>query len=205
MAKYNEILVGRFNRGLQKLFGMKGGVPAPQLSSEFQPNVQFPLGVEFRYLESWERFQIAMNRAALAANAGSIQARNPVGSNMIAVFEKMLVTNVAGATDFPTLTLLAKTTDLATVVSPVNIRLDPRGRTNPTLILSSASPGPAPVQNILQISLPVATNLDVILIEDQQIPLLPGDAIVYSSGIVNQRIDVTWQWRERFLEEGERT
>jgi len=36
MGQYNEILVGRYNRLFQKLFGMKGGAPAPQLPGMFK-------------------------------------------------------------------------------------------------------------------------------------------------------------------------
>src|SRR5260370_38399849 len=88
MARYNEILVGRYNRMLQKLFGMKGGVVAPQLASEI--SAAFPLfsGVENRYLESWNRFTSVVNQVALAGTPAQCQLRNTT-SNVIAVIDKL--------------------------------------------------------------------------------------------------------------------
>jgi len=204
VALYNEIQIGRVNRFLQKYFGIKGGPPSPQLQADV--GVAFPLfnGVENRYLEGWQRFAVNHSQVAVAANAGTVQFRNPVGSNMIAVFEKLMGTNTGGATDFPAISLLSSNADLATVFTPSNIRLDNRHNINPTMILSRASPGPAVVQTILLATLAVNANYDFIVQDDQEIPLLPGDVLRYNSGIVNQRIDCSAIWRERFLEEGER-
>ncbi len=204
MARYNEIQVGRYNRYLQKLLSMKGEVPAPQLASEIGTHIVLFHGVENRYLEGWDRFAVEMDQAAVAANAGTIQLRNPAGSNVMAVIEKFTGVNVAGATDFPAVSLLAGTADLATVFAPSNIRLDPRGRSNPTCVLSRTSPGPVVVQTILLCALPVNSNFDFVLTEHGEIPLLPGDLIRYNSGIVNQRLICNFIWRERFLEDSER-
>src|SRR5260370_18480671 len=104
MARYNEILVGRYNRMLQKLFGMKGGVVAPQLASEI--SAAFPLfsGVENRYLESWNRFTSVVNQVALAGTPAQWQLRNTT-SNVIAVIEKLTISS-------STAQLVAVTTDL---------------------------------------------------------------------------------------------
>src|SRR6266851_4747570 len=66
MARFNEILVGRYNRSLQKLLSMKGQAVMPQLASELQPTFSFFSGAENRYLESWERFGNRQPPAALA-------------------------------------------------------------------------------------------------------------------------------------------
>src|SRR6266852_4829039 len=89
VAKYNEILVGRYNRYLQKLLGMKGQAHAPQLSSEISVNLQLFNGVETRYLEGWNRFSTSMNVAAVAALLSGAQLRNPAASNVILVIEKL--------------------------------------------------------------------------------------------------------------------
>src|SRR5260370_32873282 len=92
MARYHESLVGRYNRMLQKLFGMKGGVVAPQLASEI--SAAFPLfsGVENRYLESWNRFTSVVNQVALAGTPAQWQLRNTT-SNVIAVIEKLTISS----------------------------------------------------------------------------------------------------------------
>src|SRR5258708_33101896 len=89
MAKFNEILSGRFNRALQKLLSMKGGPPAGQLATEIGVQFPLPLGVEFRYLEQWERFGVVPLAAGVAAANIAIRLRNPPRSNMIAVWEKI--------------------------------------------------------------------------------------------------------------------
>src|SRR5438034_3476406 len=88
MARFNEILVGRYNRFVQKLLSMKGDAPVPQLASEFQPIIPTFSGVENRYLEGWDRFSITLSQTAVAAQTNGLQFRNPAGSNVIAVFEK---------------------------------------------------------------------------------------------------------------------
>jgi len=40
--------------------------------------------------------------------------------------------------------------------------------------------------------------------EDQQIPLAPGDALIFQ-GIAGVVVFLTFWWRERFLEDSERT
>src|SRR5229473_5047766 len=98
MAVYNEILAGRFNRALQKLFGIKGPPAVPQLGGEIVPSVSMFYGVENRYLEAWERFGFQIVQAAVVGQAGSFRLRNPVNSGTIAVLEKITVwSGAAGA------------------------------------------------------------------------------------------------------------
>src|SRR5260370_10296088 len=89
MAKFNEILSGRFNRALQKMLSMKGGPPSAQLATEIGTQFQFPLGVEFRNLESWFRYGAAPGLPAVAAANAVFRFRNPAGSNVVAVVEKL--------------------------------------------------------------------------------------------------------------------
>jgi hypothetical protein len=85
MARFNEILVGRYNRLLQKLYSMKGPVPAPQLASEISTTFNLFNGPENRYLESWALFQRAIIFAAVAAQVNAVRLRNPAGSNVVGV------------------------------------------------------------------------------------------------------------------------
>src|SRR5216684_1967801 len=87
MARFNEINVGRYNRALQKLLGMKGEASVPILASEIAPSFVLPYGVENRYLEQWNRFGLGMNVTATAGNQSAFRLRNPAGSNVIAVVE----------------------------------------------------------------------------------------------------------------------
>src|SRR5258708_10109219 len=113
MAKFNEILVGRVNRGLQKLFGIKGGPPVPTLASEVMPVHPLFSGRENRYLEGWNTFALTRGQVAVAGITPVVRLRNPVGSNIIAIFERLLVLNF-NTTSAPILRSGTTNTDLPT-------------------------------------------------------------------------------------------
>src|SRR5258708_40293223 len=121
MALFNEILVGRYNRFLQKLLAMKGGPPAPQLATEIGTNIQLFHGVENRYLEGWQRFggQFSVPAAGVG-NVGGFRFRNPAGNNVITAVEWLLCRSVAaGLTGlFHILIGPHISAGLATIVSP---------------------------------------------------------------------------------------
>ncbi len=206
MARYNEILVGRFNRGLQKLFGMKGEVPTPQLSSEV--SVAFPLfsGAEFRYLEGWERFGLSVAVGPTAAQFATLRLRNPTASNVIAVIESLqFVTSLA---DQVNVSRQSIGTDLTTVQVLGNQRVDSRQRPTPTLVSSVqtqvASTDLTSLQGLLA-SNTANTIVQFVGTDIQEIPILPGDAVQVTAQVANSKIALGWLWRERFLEESERT
>src|SRR5260370_7764711 len=78
MARYNEILTGRYNRLLQKLLQMKGGPPAPQLASEISPQLSIPdLGVESRFHLGWNSFAFPINTPPGASTPPPPHFRKP--------------------------------------------------------------------------------------------------------------------------------
>jgi hypothetical protein len=203
MAIFNEILVGRFNRGLQKLFGIKGSPPVRQLAGEISAAHPLFSGAENRYLEGWSRYAVAFTRgAAGAANTNKNRIRNPVGSNVIAVVEKIFFSN--GNIDNPFVNYEAvQTADFA--ATPTRAGLDSRHNPLPNCIVSfeSNAVGLTGIA-IWQAQLPASYQADVILTEDQQLPLLPGAALSFSQTVVNLPFQVFVWWRERPLEESER-
>ncbi len=202
MAKFNEILVGRLNRGLQKLLSMKGGPPAPQLSSEIQTTLGLELGVEFRYLEGWNRYGVAANVAAVIAQNTAFRVRNPTGSNVIGVVEYIGVTNPGGA-DTYVLTLGTQSADLGTIQSA--IRLDARQGTTAGVLVASAGNNVAIAQQFDRFSLAQNVLFQHIVNRNQQIAILPGDAFQVMDTSTNQALNFGCRWRERFLEDSERT
>src|SRR5258708_34332947 len=90
MARFNEILVGRFNRFLQKWLSMKGGPPSPQLATEIQPNFNFFSGAENRALENWFLYGTFSSQAAVALQNSFFQLRNPSKSGAPAVIEAIV-------------------------------------------------------------------------------------------------------------------
>jgi hypothetical protein len=203
MARFNEIMVGRYNRFLQKLLVLKGGPPSPQLSSEVGVGFVLFNGAENRYLEGWDRFGMRGAVAAGAANSSVIRLRNPANSNVIATIEKVTVGSSVTALDL-IIQVGAIANDAATVIVNAGQRLDPRGRANPTLVVSQQAVTPANVGFIAEIFTATNVTYDVIVDEDQEVNVLPGDAFQVVSNVVNIGFSASFFWRERFLEESER-
>lgn len=209
MARYNEILVGRFNRALQKAFAMKGEPPAPQLASEITPAISMFWGVEQRYLEGWERFGNGVVQGAVAAQTFGFRFRNPAGSGVITVLELLAASNQSGGDTLQLVNSIVPQTDLATLDSPA--QLDSRSRPNPSLICSHGTAASVALATPRAISLrqtSVALGMaDFILFDDQEITILPGMTyqLQDTSGNVNQAAVCTYTFRERFLEDSERS
>jgi hypothetical protein len=205
MAKYNEILVGRFNNALKKAFGMKGPAPSPQLASEVAATVSLFYGKEHRFLEEWHIFGFNQNVVLVAAKVALLQIRNPASSNVVCVFEKIKFNGNGSAADGFVYSQGAKTADLTTLLPGTNIRFDPRHPPNSSMVISSDNLAvPVDLQVRDAFNLPVNTNLDVIATDIQEVVLLPGDAALFRNTTLAQNLSITLWWRERFLEESER-
>ena len=211
MAQFNEILVGRFNRGLQKLLQVKGQAPAPQLAAEITPSIQLEdfTAAEHRFVHGISRYGHRNQASAVAAQLTSWRLRNPVGSNVIVVLEKLML--FPGAGDQPRVSVGSATVDLANLDGVTNSNLDARDRPQATLIVSNVTAAaPAGLTNAhVILSTPqlttVATVYDLIVTPNQEIPILPGGAIQLDNQIANLIFGVSFIWRERYLEESERS
>lgn len=215
MAIYNEILSARFSRMLQKLFSMKGPQAAKQLAGEVAPTINLFSGVENRYLEGWHRYGFTQSFSPSAANFNLLRLRVPgttfpsqTQGNVVVVIEKVFVSNNSAGSDSYGLSHGAVGVDLANILALPISRFDPRqGATiAPAAILSQnqQNAGAGLGQNIQLFSLATNANLDVVLFEDQEIPVLPGDGIHIQNGTVNVSSQISLWWRERVLEESER-
>lgn len=211
MARFNEILVGRYNRFLQKALSLKGGPPSPQLSTDIQAAIAIEQGLENRYLQSWDRFGHNGVQAAVAAIQSAIRYRNPAGSNIVAVFEKITLISNAGTINQVGAQLGPIAVDYATSAAATLARLDARGRPNTGLQISRTGAaaevdvGFSFATAFLGAAAGALPMYDVILTDDQEIPLLPGDALQIVCSTVNIGIQSAVLWRERTLEESERT
>jgi len=205
MAVYNELMVGRYVRLLQKIFSMKGRQPAPlTVAGEIMPVLPIFYGRESRYLEQWESFIANTALVGAAAVTTSIRYRNPVGSNVVIVFEKLqFIENVADTG--LVINMGALSTDLTTLFALTSNRMDGRGRPQPTMIASGQTAAPGnPGGRAVNISMPIVnTPADLIIADIQEICLLPGDCIQFNTGALNTTLNVNAMWRERILEESE--
>lgn len=205
MARFNEILTGRHNRFMQKLFQLKGGPPAPQLSSDLQMVHPIFHGAENRYLESWHRFGFSQVVTAVAAINSTTRLRNPLTSNVVAVLERVSVGEAAQA-DRLNLGMTVTNADLVVIATSAANRLDLRQQSQgPTLVVSNSdATHPGSLINSL-LGLAIANTMyEFVFDDDGEIPLLPGQAVDLWSATVNIALTVSVVWRERALEEAER-
>lgn len=214
MSLPNEILVGRYNRLAQKFLSMKGAISMGVLDPQLTFVIGCFYGAENRYLEGWDLF--GFSKALSAPGAGNqlfATLRNPVGSNVVAVVTRAAMYNPA-AVDTGRLMIAnsntASTTDQPTVNSVPNF--DKRGRPSSTIV-SSDNSGAAPTalagySNLVQQS-PLQTTSGIgsneLMRAGDEIPLLPGSSLTLQNSTLNSSINMCFWWRERFLEESERT
>jgi hypothetical protein len=210
MAIFNEILHGRFNRALQRGFGIKGSPPVRQLGGEIMPIIAISSGRETLALESWSRYMAAATTPANAANTDAFRLRVPRTSNVIAVVEKLMVsTSVAGEVDIAVIEGAVQAADLGTIIAPSPLDQ----RQNP-LAVTVAS-----ITNVTTSALgvngrfftEVNKSVDLVTYENQEIPLVPtgsaiGDALIQvTTTVANLAMTVWVIWRERYLEDMERS
>ncbi len=176
-----------------------------ELSTTLQTVIAILNGVENRYLEGWDRFAVYTGITGVGGQANGGELRNPVGSNVLAVIEKAAVTMTNS--DYPQLAYGLTNVDRANILGTTFARVDPRGRPAPTLIFSNGNAAGSGLVVKSQLAFTAATggSGEFILFVDQEIPLLPGDAIMISGTALGLNINVSYLWRERFLEDSERT
>src|SRR5882762_127110 len=200
MGIFNEILVGRFNRSLQKAFGIKGSPPVRQLGGEITPAVQIASGIENRYLEAWNRWLMGSGIGPVAAINSTLRLRNPLGSNIIAVIEK--ATFSESVNDLLRIGFVVTNADLGVFAVNAANRVDPRQQSvGPNLIISTTAALQGSLISSYIVALTANVAYELIQDSDHQIPLLPGSAIDFWANTVNTQLNASVLWRERYLEE----
>lgn len=209
MALFNEILVGRFARFAQKHFSMKGRAPTPTLSADVQMGMDFNTGAENRYLEGWDLFAGGASQAAIAAQFTLFSFRNPKASGVVAVITSAIFIDGAAATAVaPGVMKLSRgaTTDQNTVLTPQ--AFDARGRLQASCNLTNNSAAPAgtggTVTNVTFAAY-AANGAYQYVPPGLEVPVLPGDAVLFQTAAINTASTFSMWWRERLLEESERT
>ena len=208
MARYNEILAGRYNRKLQKLFSMKGPASLVSMSDELISVWPFFNGAENRYLESWNRFALQMsNVAGGAGNVGTYRWRNPSASGVIAVIEGIWVEGGTGLlADRFGVFLRAESTDLGTVNSGLVDALDARqNQISSLVIIQQNNAAFANFGNLkFTAAIPAAGTYQFIVNQDQEMNILPGWGVTVEDFVANQTNAVSMMWRERAMEDSEK-
>lgn len=202
---FNEIQIGRFARALQKHFGQKGAPPTMSVGPDLVPTFPLIPGAELDYLLSWNRFGFSATLAAVAAQFGFGQLRNPAGSNVVGEIVK-----IAGAVNVATtgISLVMGVSALAQGTAASVVRMDARlGALQPSIAATTGT-AVSPLAGLNAIELfrrSTADTFEIIMVPPCTIPLLPGDAVILAGGGANNVFDVTFWWRERVLEESEKS
>lgn len=208
MARYNEILTGRFNRAAQKLFSMKGPASVVSLSDELMPVHQYFSGAENRYGEGHALFMTQNNVSAVAANNSLARFRNPAGTKVAAVFSLIALGNENAATTVMQVSIGAQSTDLAGgVVSLANTRVDNRVGPSPSLVFSIQNSAPlTTLAGPCSLRIPMAASFtyqNLLWTAGHELCILPGDCLQLQNQTVNQSLTFNVIWRERVLEDSE--
>jgi hypothetical protein len=205
MARFNEVLAGRYNRFLQKLFVLKGGPPSPQLASEISTAIVFFNGVENRYLEGWNIFGFGQTLNGAVGNPAMIQLRNPSASNVVAVVESLVLSTTAADSISISLGTFASNLGAVLNTSIIDIRGGQIAVTgsNLTLSQSNSTAGGGLGRNFFFLT-QAAVPFQVIQNENQEIPILPGATWRVETIAASNALTYGIRWRERLLEESER-
>jgi hypothetical protein len=152
-------------------------------------------GVENRFGFTWKRYSFSSGNNTVA------MLRN-LTNNLVAVVEKFLIV-MAGAGG-PTIYFGPGQSIAAANIASNVTRLDGRIGNSPSGL--EASFGAGLVVNPTMLSIATLTGLgtnplDFVNTVDQEITLTPGDSIIFTSGPAS----VTFHWRERLLEESEKS
>lgn len=159
MALENEILVGRFNRLLQRLFSMKGPVPSPQLGGDINAGIELEVDrPEWGFLSGEMRFAGWFSQAAVAAQVSEVGLQLNLKSGVIVVVEQIIIDNSsAGALEFE-----VKTGTGAPLTGLVSMAAtDQRFGTKKTAVQigSSTEAVATPANRVVRVSIPANSSL----------------------------------------------
>lgn len=202
-----RIETGRFGEQLRRLLNLKSNEGPSDIAPEM--NAVFVLESDrsewaIHKLERWVRANIV--RSAAAGFVGKAQIRNPSGSNVLAVIERLRFAP-AGAAMTMIVRLVLKSTDYTTVSGP-SAALDTRwyqggavAALSPLIRSSQASDAaPDTGSEIFRGTVPTAG----IVLEAPVALLSPGYALEVQGETANTAFDVNWLMRERPLTPAER-
>lgn len=204
MAIYNEILSARFPKLAQKLFSMKGEQAVKQLTGELTLVQNLPFGVEHRFLMTESRFGAFAGATGAAGQFVAFRLRNPSNSGLVAIVEKLQVSSGTAQSIAIDLSSVNALGDFGTVLP--SQRLDARLGAAPQSSLTNTQTATKPIAlgaTIAQISAQANVGFDLILTDDQELAILPGDAFGVGNTVAASQMQWSVWWRERPLEESE--
>ena len=209
MAGYNEIEEPRYQRALQKIFGVKGISPVKSLAGEVIPVFHLFRGREFRGLEGWAQFGATATTAAVAAQNAVVRITNPKNSAIIAVIEHLTAWS-GGLNSFLVEFANSAQPQLANAITNAAFdnRFKPPGTgTNGAAMTMSwdNNVGAAFFTAFENIVVPVnVQGPELVNYDEQEIVMLPDSSLQLRATTLNVTMNVSVRWRERVFAESER-
>lgn len=168
-----------------------------------QPVIPYLEGNEDRYLQGWNRYFFSLGITGGAGQSAQSQLRNPVGSGIIAVLERLGIRTNTASTSAITVGYQsgpAAIADLTTIGSAG--RIDGRIQPGSTMIPSTTTNGAVFVPAIFQLTV-TGTESQLIVTPNQEVVFTPGSAISIFDNVVAETLTVSYMWRERVMEQSE--
>jgi len=199
----SEIQGGRWDTLLRRLFPVKGPVIAPAISPEIAPcAIVQPYLPELEYLSG---VRLGCGQSADAAVSGEfshVVFENPVGSNVIAVLQDIVVQTAGGALRMAI--NVAPATGLTLTAKVRDFRWPP-GTTAPSTdecVCGVANyTDPIPLGTAMLLWATVATGSERILCRPLVLP--PGTCVAVRPTVVNTESRADYYWYERPIEPSE--
>jgi len=206
MALFNEILVGRYNRLLQKLLSMKGDPPSPQLAGDLTAGITLESDrIEYGFLSGEMKCVGTIGRAADAANFGVCGLFNGTASGALVVVEGLVITNQNAAIQDFSIILGGATGGLANTTRglPRDLRFLTK---QSTAIMGNAVEAALTGTIVQQYRVipgdSIYVPLDVVLPPNSTLQPFPPNICV-AGGVINIFVRANFLWRERQLESSE--
>ena len=209
MAGYNEIEEARYQRMLQKTFGVKGISPVKSLAGEVLPVFHLFRGREFRALEGWAQFGAIAGTNAVAAQNSVMRITNPKNSGIIAVIEHITAW-AGGIMAFFVEFANSAQPQLANVISNAAFdnRFKPPGTgTNGAAMTLSWDNNVGSAFFTVFDYIVVAANVqgpELVNYDEQEIVMLPDSSLQLRGTNLNTTLNGSLRWRERVFAESER-
>lgn len=219
MALFNEILAGRFNKQLLKLFNMKGQAPAPQVGGDIIADVTLE---QDRPEWGWLKGENAFSANIFITNAGAFNGRARLrltAPNVLCVIHSIMVSSPSIASGYELYIGGASfNVDFGDVLSNVfsrdsRLALTPSTQWNNAQLFPLVISGENTTVNtagsvIARARAPISQSVDLL-----KAPLMMSsrDLVRWPIGIdvrmlaANAQLDVTFNGTVRALEEGEST
>lgn len=200
-----DVWLGRINRGIEKLFNIKGGPTLIDVNHQLTAEYSLQNGNEDRVLQSWFRFAAASAITGAAGQSAGVELHNPFGSNVIAVVERINVRISPATASLFILTYTSGPAAIADFGPVAATRLDGRINTGSTCIYSTTTAAIGFSTQIMFQAVNNGSTVDFIHTQNQELVLTPGSAFIVVDNTLAEAASFDIAWRERPLESSELT